>query len=302
MDARAPDAGDGRRRENDTYALFGWPLAHSASPAMHEAAFRACGMAASYVVRPTPPGQLPSAMSDIAGGTLAGANITMPHKVAALKLVDECSACAAEMGAINTVLRVIKGHQVRLRGENTDTAGFRDLLRQAGIKGQPGPALVLGAGGAARAVAWVLLRSRSRVTILARDEAQATGLVHDLAPSWPDARLSGHGLTRRSLLSLADRAAILVNATPVGSPPRVDDCLWPLDVPLPAALTVIDLVAWPCESRLVRHARSGGATAVGGLAMLVGQAAAAFELWTGLPAPVDTMRAAAECAVAEMPA
>jgi len=309
------------------YALIGHPLEFSLSPVLHNAAFAHLGIDASYWLRPTPPAALGDVMRDLRAGDLAGVNVTVPHKVAAALLVEEESDDVRTTGAVNTIVRSPDGFW---RGENTDLVGFRHALGQLGMLGklrdggepdmppapsgggrsEPARALVLGAGGAARAVAVVLLRAGYRVELLNRGSARAGVAAAHIYRHMPGALLDTGPLRRSDLPRRADGAALLVNATPVGAraePPRPDetsqsvdgDCPWPDGVPFPTELAVIELVAWPPETELVRRALAAGAPAVGGLGMLVAQAAAAFGLWTAERAPIEVMRAAAEAALAQ---
>ncbi|MEO8084262.1 MAG: shikimate dehydrogenase [Ardenticatenales bacterium] len=282
------------------YALIGHPLLASASPAMHNAAFAALGIDAAYTLRPTPAG--PTALATVAAalrsGELAGVNVTVPHKVDMRALLEDESRLVLKTGAVNTVLVTTEGH---LRGENTDVAGFAHVLRALGRgDGRGRRAVVLGAGGSARAVVGVLLAGGYAVDVLNRSSGRAAVLVSHLHRHFPGAVLRTGPIDPAAIIAHAGPsahaadAAVLVNATSVGAAPDVGACLWPLDVAVPAGVTVVDLVANPAETALVRHARASGATAEGGMEMLVRQAAASFELWTGIAAPVDVMRRAAE--------
>jgi shikimate dehydrogenase len=303
-----------------TYALVGWPLGFSLSPAMHNAAFAALGIPATYILRPTPPADLAVAIDALREGSLAGANITVPHKVAVRHLLDDESDLATGIGAVNTVVRGPHG----LRGENTDPAGFRQALEAVDrLDGRGRRALVLGAGGAARAVVHTLIRAGYAVKILSRSSSQSGVLAAQLYRAHPGAPLATGLLTPAGIVADAATAEILVNATPVGSAApangtagapgapgtfrpdshlpdtRWSDSLWPASTPIPGHLTVIDLVAWPPTTALVAHAHASGAQAIGGFEMLLGQAAHAFTLWTGQPAPIEVMRAAGLHAIAE---
>ncbi|MFN8422387.1 MAG: shikimate dehydrogenase [Anaerolineae bacterium] len=285
------------------YALIGHPLPASASPAMHNAAFAALGIDAEYALRPTPPD--PAALAAVAAvaealrsGELAGVNVTVPHKVVFRALLEDESRLVLKTGAVNTVLVTPAGH---LRGENTDVAGFAHVLKALGkADGRGRRAVVLGAGGSARAVVGVLLAGGYAVDVLNRSSGRAAVLVSHLHRHFPGAVLRTGPIDPAAIVAHvrssahAAEAAVLVNATSVGAAPDVGASLWPLDVAVPAGITVVDLVANPAETALVRHARASGAAAEGGLEMLVRQAAAAFELWTGVAAPVDVMRRAAE--------
>lgn len=257
---------------------------------MHNAAFAVAGIDAEYLLRPTPAEALPNVVATLRTGELAGTNVTVPHKTAVRSLVDEESTLVRSIGALNTIVRT--GNS--LRAENTDAAGFQFALGELGlIEGRSRRAVVLGAGGAARAVVHVLLVAGYTVKVLARNAVRATALVGQLYRTHPGASLATFPLTTEHLLGGAREADLVVNATPVGAAPGAEASLWPDGAPVPSHLTLIDIVAWPLETRLIAQARASGARAEGGLTMLVGQAAAAFELWTGQPAPVAVMRAAA---------
>lgn len=276
-----------------TYALVGWPLLASASPDLHNAAFAAVGIDARYVLRPTPPepGALAAVAEALKRGELAGVNVTVPHKVAMRALLEDESRLVQKTGAVNTVVVTADGH---LRGENTDVAGFGAVVKGLGLAdGRGRRAVVLGAGGAARAVVGVLLAGGWVVDVLNRSSGRAAVLARQLHRHFPGAELGTGPFTPSAVVDRTRGAALLVNATSIGAAPDVDASPWPRDVALPQGVTVVDLVAHPAETALVRHARACGVAAEGGLTMLVGQAAAAFTLWTGVDAPLEAMRQAA---------
>lgn len=269
--------------------LIGWPVEHSLSPAMHNAAFEALGLGWRYGLFPVPPGQLGAVLGGLRAGEYVGVNVTVPHKCAAMAHLDEIDDAARSIGAVNTI--AVRGR--RLLGYNTDAPGLLCALREAGMEPSGGHALVLGAGGAARAVAYALGQVGCAVTIYNRTAARAADLVRHMrglnlpgAVDWvPDEEAL-------RALNLA-RFDLLVNATPAGMWPECEDSPWPEGIPLPLHWTVYDLVYNPLETRLLRDARRAGARTVGGLGMLVWQGALAFELWTGRAPPADLMRAAA---------
>jgi shikimate dehydrogenase len=178
-------------------------------------------------------------------------------------------------------------------GNNTDVYGFEQALAALAPGGGPGrAAVVLGAGGVARAVVHVLLSQGYAVRVLSRSSGQGGTLAAALYRLHPGAVVASGALDHATLLEAAGRADVLVNATPLGDQADPTASPWPAEVPLPARLSVLDLVAWPAETRLVRQALDAGCRAAGGGEMLLHQAAAAFELWTERPAPLDAMRAA----------
>jgi len=276
------------------YALVGWPLHASASPAMHNAAFAAAGIDAAYALRPTPPGPhaLDEVIAQLRAGALAGMNVTVPYKVDMHSRVEDESRIVQKVGAVNTVVMTADGH---MRGENTDVLGFGHVIRTLGAAdGRGKRAVVMGAGGSARAVVGVLLAGGYAVDVLNRSSGRAAVLVSHLHRHFPGAELGTGPFDSAAVVARTAGAALLVNATSIGAAPDVGASPWPLPIPLPEGVTVVDLVAHPAETAFVRHARESGARAEGGLAMLVHQAAAAFTLWTGVDAPVDVMRRAAE--------
>ena len=264
--------------------LIGWPVEHSLSPAMHNAAFDALGLNWRYVPLPVPPGQVEVAMRGLAALGFCGANVTVPHKRAVMPALGSIGPSANALGAVNTLVigRRADGTPI-IGGFNTDSRGFVGALRQGGFEPEDGGnAVVVGAGGAARAVVFGLLWSGGgEIAVLNRTLERARVLVSDLC-SHPGfaARLRALPLTEETLVESARAADLLVNGTAVGMWPHVDGSVWPDTVPIPAHLTVFDLVYNPLETRLLRQARSSGAHAVDGLGMLVRQGALAFDMWT----------------------
>jgi shikimate dehydrogenase len=245
-----------------TFRLLGHGIAYSASPAMMTAAFTALGLPHRYVLADVPPEGVAEAVEGLRSPGAGGANVTVPHKAAVAALVDEVSDDARAADAVNVV--VCDGE--RLFGHNTDlpaTVDALERLRPGGI----GHAVVLGAGGAGRAVGLALSRvGARRVTVLRRSDGSIARLPDELAT-----------------------ADLLVNASPVGT--GSDESPVPVELLRPG-LAVLDLVYRPSPTRLVREARAVGAPAEAGAAILLGQAWRSLELWLGVPAPVEAMRAA----------
>lgn len=276
---------------NDTLrtGLIGWPVEHSVSPAMHNAAFAALGIAGRYELLPTPLADLPQRVASLRRDGFRGVNVTVPHKQAIIAALEGVTDAARAIGAVNTLL----DRGGRWIGDNTDGNGFLAALQDAGFAPADKHALVLGAGGAARAVAYTLSQACCAVTLVNRTPKRARQLAADL-------RLLAHAaidaLDTPDAVYEVDltRYHLLVNCTSVGMWPHVDDSPWPDDLALPASWTVLDLVYTPLETRLLASARASGAHAMDGLGMLVHQGALAFELWTGQAPPIAVMRAAAE--------
>jgi len=282
--------------------LIGWPVEHSLSPTMHNAAFDALGLNWRYVPLPVPPGQIAAAVRGLGALGFRGANVTVPHKQAVMAAVDSLGPSTRVLGAANTLVVERRAAQApTIGGYNTDDKGFVGALRQGGFEPEDGgDAVVVGAGGAARAVVFGLLSSGAgQVVVLNRTLERARTLVSELGrrPERAD-RLRALPLTTETLVESTRAADLLVNATTVGMWPRVDGSVWPDDVPLPPHLTVFDLVYNPLETRLLRQARRSGAGAIDGLGMLVRQGALAFGMWTNQGLDVDEiatlMRAACE--------
>ncbi len=277
--------------------LLGYPLEHSRSPQLHTAALRALGWAGEYRLYPVPPAR-PQALrvwvERLRAGQLQGLNVTIPHKQAVLPWLDGLTPAAQAIGAANTLFRDAHG---RVIGDNTDAAGFwADARRRLPLAAGPvGRALVLGAGGAARAVVYALSTAGWPVWVLARRVAQAQALARALQP---------HGVGRiiprpwdalARLVTTPGPPWLIVNATPVGMAPHAGQSPWPAQVPWPPRAAVYDLVYNPRPTRLVQQARAAGLPAVDGLGMLVEQAVRAFVRWTA--ADESRVRAAMYAAV-----
>ena len=258
--------------------LLGHPVAHSLSPAMHNAAFAALGLPHRYETRDVEPSRLADVVEALRRDDVLGANVTIPHKEAVVGLVDELTEEARRIGAVNTIVR----RTSRLVGDNTDGYGFARALAAAGVDVSGKDVMVLGAGGAARACVRAL--SAAHIVVLAaRDLDRATALAATVgkpavARPWADARRTASGID------------VLVNATPLGL--HGEDLLADFAFsPLPAV--VVDLVPTRTATPLVRRAREAqDVRVVDGLSMLLHQAARSFTLWTGREAPLAVMRAA----------
>jgi shikimate dehydrogenase len=245
-----------------TFRLLGHGIAYSASPAMMTAGFRALELPHRYLLADVPPDEVADAVAGLRAPDSGGANVTVPHKAAVAALLDDLSDTARQAGAVNTVVR----DGDRLIGHNTDLPATMDAIVRLCPTGVE-HAVVLGAGGAGRAVQLALAGlGVNRVSVLRRSDGSLADLAHELAT-----------------------ADLLVNATPVGTGSDVS--------PVPAGLlrgdlAVLDLVYRPSPTRLVREARAVGARAAAGAGILLGQAWRSLELWLGQPAPVEAMRAA----------
>jgi shikimate dehydrogenase len=258
-------------------AVLGYPVGHSRSPAMHSAALAELGLGAewSYEAIEVAPDAFEARARAMPGEGFVGANVTVPHKSAALSLADELSETAREIGAANTLL--FAGDEIR--AENTDADG---MLRA--LPGSPAGkrALVLGAGGAARAVVWALLREGAEVDVWNRTELRSEHLCEELGgkPVAAEPEQGAYGL--------------IVNSTAVGLGGEDPFAELPLrSAGFSSRQTVVDMVYGDEQTALLRAAEAAGASVVDGIEILVQQGALSFEIWTGRQAPVETMRAAA---------
>ena len=269
--------------------IIGWPVAHSLSPAMHNAAFAALRLDMAYVPLPVAPRQLAAAVGGLRALGFRGANVTMPHKAAVLPFLDCVSDDARLIEAVNTIVVTDDA----LHGFNTDVAGFVAALREEVPEPLEGAsALVLGAGGAARAAVLGLLRLKvRRLAVVNRAAARAEELVRLLAGLDEQARFEVVALDALTAAQVRE-ADILVNASPLGMSE-------PLKVPGVLVDTmrrdhiVFDMVYGQRSTMPVERARAIGARAIDGVGMLAWQAALSFELWTGRDAPLEVMRSAA---------
>jgi len=270
--------------------IIGSPVGHSRSPAMHNAAFAALGMNWAYVPLPVQPHHVEDAVKAVRALGMRGANVTVPHKQAVMPFLDELTDAARVIGAVNTIIVEADG---RLLGDNTDAAGFAADLKAHGVHPAGASALVLGAGGSARAVVYALLADGAeRISIANRTEANAQALAALFSPPGSDADVDAEFAAFRlpdDIEEIAESQQIIVNTTSLGMTPNVDSMPWPETVPFTTHQTVYDLVYNPRQTRLLQKATHDGARAIGGIGMLVHQGALAFEKWTGVQAPIAVM-------------
>ncbi|MGB6836162.1 MAG: shikimate dehydrogenase [Dehalococcoidia bacterium] len=269
--------------------LIGYPLGHSISPALHQAAFAALGIEGRYETWETPPEALADRVNALRSEDVLGANVTIPHKEAVIELLDGTTDLAAKSGAVNTIVN----RAGRLSGHNTDVIGFARALREdAGFDARGARAAVLGAGGAGRAVALALLEARASLTFVADIVPQrAEALVESLRPlaAGGSTLVWGYWASPAFRQTLAG-CQLLVNCTPVGTRGGDSEGQSPLSTDLiPKDVLVFDLVYNPPETPLMAAARERGCRVSSGLGMLVYQAAESFRLWTGRKPPMESM-------------
>jgi shikimate dehydrogenase len=267
--------------------LLGHPVAHSHSPALHNAAFAALGIDASYEAWDVPPepAAIARAVEALRRSNCLGANVTAPHKQAVLPLVDEVSDEVRALGALNTIVN----HEGRLFGANTDARGLARWMQEVSIEPAGKPALVLGAGGAARAAVWALVElGAPRVRVLNRTPVRATELIDELAPHLRQVELVAGGL-EEAAHPAAEPYGVVLNATSLGhhgQRPEVHPSCYSRDS------VAIELAYNPPTTGFMVDAEAAGARAENGLGMLLHQAALAFERWTGQRPPMQVYEAA----------
>lgn len=275
--------------KSSVVGLIGWPVEHSLSPAMHNSAFIQVGLDWVYIPVPVRPSRVEQALKGLAALSFVGVNVTVPHKQAVIRYMDELDDAARITGAVNT----IQLKDGKYCGFNTDTTGFLNSLIEANCHPKKMQVAVLGAGGAARAVVYALARAEaSAVTVFNRTAERAAFLVDDLADTFPNSHLRFAPLASEALAALNDEVDLVINTTSVGMSPNVGKCPWPDDVPVPKQATFCDLVYNPLETKFLARARAAGIATIDGLGMLVHQGAYAFEIWTKKQAPTAVMREA----------
>ncbi|WP_040683117.1 shikimate dehydrogenase [Thermosinus carboxydivorans] len=265
-------------------ALFGWPVEHSLSPAMQNAAFRYLGLDYVYLPLAVKPDNLGAAIAGLKAMGFAGANVTIPHKVAVMAYLDALDDTARMVGAVNTII-IEDG---RATGHNTDAAAFIAALAAAGVKPNGKRVVLLGAGGAARAVAAGLIHhDAAQITVVARSGDKAATLAASFAAK--DPIISAVPWATAEFSRQLAECDLLVNCTPVGMWPNsheMPDIDWEQ---LNPGAVVCDLIYNPQETRLLLEAARRGHQTVCGVGMLVEQGALAFTLWTGHEAPREIM-------------
>lgn len=269
--------------------VVGWPIAHSLSPVMHNAAFKALGMEDwLYDAMAIPPDIADYAVKEPKRHGYIGLNVTIPFKEKALEW-GKPDAIARAVGAANTL---------DFRDDtatNTDVQGFIDDLKAHDVSLAGQKVIVLGAGGAARAAVYGLWQEQAEVVVVNRTMQRAQDMLFQLTVSG-----GVQGVKAVTLDEAAEWGAdLIVNATSAGMHPNIDATPWIAGVPFPQGATLYDMVYTPARTRLMQQAEAAGGRAIGGLGMLVRQGAVAFKLWTGVEPPIDVMLRAAQKALDE---
>ena len=267
--------------------VIGDPIEHTLSPAIHNAAFTKMGLDYLYVPFQVKPEGLRQAIDGMRALNIRGLNVTIPYKVTVIPFLDELDPLAEKIGAVNT----IANDDGVLKGYNTDAAGFLQALLESGIEPKGKNAVILGAGGASRAISFILAEKGAHLVILNRLLERAEELAGRLSMVF-HGEVTALGLVEENLARVLEGADILVNATSVGMSPNISGTPVPFNL-LKPALVVFDIVYNPIKTRLLREAEEVGAETVSGVDMFVWQGALAFERWTGVKAPLELMRAEA---------
>lgn len=265
-------------------AIIGHPVEHSLSPAIHNAAYKKMGLDYVYLPLLVKSENLKPAIEGLRVLNFRGFNVTMPHKVSIIPLLDRLDSLAEKIGAVNTVVN----ENGELRGYNTDGPGFLQGLLEYGVEPEGKSTVVLGAGGASRAISYVLARRGARLTILNRKRDRAEDIAAFIRADL-GAEVKVMELGPEQLKAALAKAEILVNATSVGMSPDAKKSLVPAGL-LRGGLTVCEVIYSPLKTKLLRDAAAAGARTISGVDMLAGQGVMCFEKFTGQPAPLELMR------------
>ena len=266
--------------------LIGDPIEHTMAPVMHNIAFKKLGLDYIYIPFRVRKEELAKAVDGIRALNIIGFNVTIPHKVAIIPFLDGLDSLAEKIGAINTVVN----HDGDLRGYNTDASGFLQALLDQGVEPRGKNIVILGAGGASRAISYILAERDAHLTILNRKlklnwAEEITWLIsHNFKK---EVRVLELGFD--NLAMALEGANVLIHATSVGMSPNSEDTLVPAQL-LKPELVVFDIVYNPIKTRLLKEAEAAGARTISGIDMLAWQGVLAFEKWTGQTAPLDLMR------------
>ncbi len=270
-------------------AVIGNPIEHSLSPAIHNAAFDHLGLNYVYVAFRVE--DVPSAIAGVRGLGIKGISVTIPHKVEAIKYVDKIDEVADRIGSVNTIVN----ENSNLKGYTTDGTAAVRSLKEKGVDIKDKRILILGSGGAARAIAFTLIMKERPASLVIGGviQKEIDKLVQDIKEfsSLDSKHLTGFIVNEKSLEKQLQNIDILIQCTPVGMHPKINDTPVPKKL-LRSSLTVFDIIYNPLKTRLIRDAEETGCVVVSGIDMFIYQAALQFELWTGKPAPIKVMKEA----------
>jgi shikimate dehydrogenase len=263
--------------------VIGDPIEHTMSPVMHNAAFKKLGMDYWYVPFRVRKEELGKAIEGMRALNIRGLNVTIPHKVAIIPFLDKVDPLVEKIGAVNTIVN----DEGVLTGYNTDATGFLQALLEKGVEPEGKNIAILGAGGASRAISFILAERGAHLVILNRRLNRAEELADRISQFFGEVKALV--LNEENLAMVLAKADVLVNATSIGMSPNTDETLVPARL-LNPSLVVFDIVYNPIKTRLLKEAEVAGAKTISGIDMLVWQGALAFEKWTGRKAPVELMR------------
>jgi len=264
--------------------VIGHPIEHSMSPVMHNAALNDLSLDYIYLAFDIPPNDLEKAILGFKKSNMKGINVTIPHKEAIIHYLDELDPLSKQIGAVNT----IKNEGGVLLGRNTDALGAKQALLDGGFKIEGKKALILGAGGAARAISFALSEKMDEIFISNRTEERAIKLAKELQDK-TKIKATGKDMSEKTLRSLAYSVDILINTTPIGMYPKIDISPISKDL-LNENLFIFDIIYNPLQTRLLKDAKKIGSKTLNGLDMFVNQGALAFEWWTGKKPNVKLMK------------
>jgi len=266
------------------YGVIGDPIEHSLSPVIHNAAFAALGLESVFLAFRVKPAEVGNAVSGMRALGIHGLNVTMPHKTTVIPHLDEVDKTARFLNAVNT----IHNKNGKLWGFNTDGVGALKALRENGVDPKGKKVLLLGAGGASRAIAYTIAHEADELVILNRTVKPAKELARQLRQLLPK-KISAEALSPETIEDNLMDSEVLINATSIGMKPNVNET--PVNPKwLRTNLAVMDIVYNPLETKLAKIAKEAGAKVVSGVEMLIYQGAASFEIWTGKSAPIQVMR------------
>lgn len=275
------------------FGILGYPVRHALSPLMHSTAFKELGLPYEYHLLEVAPESLRVKLNDFIDAGYSGFNVTLPHKTTILKLLHNVESTAQAIGAVNTILV----HDGRMEGYNTDVLGFIESVKAYQSYFHKKKILILGAGGAARAVVFGIVKefAPDEVIVVARNLEKANSLIASFGSnsssiSPEGTRFRAIGWNDASFREELFRASVIVNATPVGMKPNVNQSPIPEHTTLHSGQLAVDLIYTPLETRFLKLAAEAGARTIGGLEMLVYQGSHAFQLFTGLSMPLDKVR------------
>ena len=266
--------------------VIGDPIEHTLSPIMHNAAFNALKLDYTFLAFKVKPAELENAVNGMRALNIRGLNVTMPHKSTVMNYLDRTDLSAQIVNSVNTVLN----KEGKLFGFNTDGVGALKALRENGVELKGRKVLLLGAGGAARAIAYAMAKESDELAVLNRTPKQAQALAK-LLEKTANKKIGSGALSPKEIQQNLQDSDILINATSIGMKPKAEESLVAPKLLRPD-LAVMDIVYNPIETKLAKDARAAGAKVVSGVEMLIYQGAASFEIWTGKSAPVEVMRQA----------